>query len=261
MVAENSRVWRWLRQLRADFLDVGDEAHVEHPVRLVDDEQVAAVEHDLAAAEQVHQPARRRDQHVDALFQRLDLVAHRDAADQQRHRELVILAVFLEILGDLRRRARGSARGSASAASARGCGPAPRMSIIGSTKPAVLPVPVWAMPMMSRIISTEGIAWRWIGVGSVIARFLTARSNSSERPRSAKVIICPGLAPASTAGVSRASACTRRRTLSRNQRLQIELRAPAAASGRNRSISQVPPERARKASRSAQSMPSGSGLT
>ena len=103
MVAENSRVWPRLRKLRADFLDVGDEAHVEHPVGFVDHQQVAIVEHDLAAAEQVHQPARRRDQHVDALFERLDLVAHLHAAHQQRHRERVVLAVFLEILGDLHR--------------------------------------------------------------------------------------------------------------------------------------------------------------
>ena len=122
MVAENSKVWRDLRKLRADFLDVRDEAHVEHPVGFVDHQQVAVVEHDLAAAEQVHQPARRGDQHVDALFQRLDLVAHLHAADQQRHRERVVLAVFLEILGDLHARARASARGSASAAFAPGCG-------------------------------------------------------------------------------------------------------------------------------------------
>ena len=107
MVAENSRVCRDLRQLRADFLDVGDEAHVEHAVGFVDDQQVAAVEHDLAAAEQVHQPARRGDQHVDALFERLHLVAHLHAADQQRHRERVIFAVFLEILGDLHRQLAG----------------------------------------------------------------------------------------------------------------------------------------------------------
>ena len=42
-----------------------------------------------------------------------------------------------------------------------------RMSIIGSTKLAVLPVPVCATAMMSRIISTCGIACSWIGVGSV----------------------------------------------------------------------------------------------
>jgi hypothetical protein len=41
------------------------------------------------------------------------------------------------------------------------------MSIIGSTKAAVLPVPVWAMPIRSRLISTLGIASRWMGVGSV----------------------------------------------------------------------------------------------
>ena len=92
-----------LRQLRADFLDVRDEAHVEHAVGFVDHQQFAAVEHDLAALEQVHQAARRRDQDVDAFFQRLDLVAHLNAADQQRHRERVVLAVFLEILGDLHR--------------------------------------------------------------------------------------------------------------------------------------------------------------
>ena len=45
--------------------------------------------------------------------------------------------------------------------------PCARMSIIGSTKLAVLPVPVCAMPMMSRIIRTDGIAAAWIGVGSV----------------------------------------------------------------------------------------------
>ena len=91
-----------LGQLGADFLDIGNESHVEHAVGFVDDQQVAAVEHDLAAPEQVHQPAGGGDQHVDALFERLDLVAHLNAADQQCHRELVIFAVFHEILGDLR---------------------------------------------------------------------------------------------------------------------------------------------------------------
>ena len=69
--------------------------------------------------------------------------------------------------------------------------PSCKISIIGSTKPAVLPVPVWAMPMRSLPISTDGIAARWIGVGSSYPLSLTARSNSSERPRSAKVIQYP----------------------------------------------------------------------
>jgi len=42
-----------------------------------------------------------------------------------------------------------------------------RMSIIGRTKPAVLPVPVWAIPIKSFPIRTDGMAARWIGVGSL----------------------------------------------------------------------------------------------
>ena len=48
-------------QLGTDRLNVRNESHVEHPVRLVDHQQFAAVEHDLAALEQVHQAARRCD--------------------------------------------------------------------------------------------------------------------------------------------------------------------------------------------------------
>ena len=43
--------------------------------------------------------------------------------------------------------------------------PCAKISIIGSTKDAVFPVPVWAMPIISRIIRTDGIACAWIGVG------------------------------------------------------------------------------------------------
>ena len=94
-------------QLGADFLDIRDEAHVEHAVGFVDDQHRTAIEQNLAATEQVHQAARRRDQHVDALFQRLELIAHLHAADQQRHVELMIFAVFLEIFGHLRRQFAG----------------------------------------------------------------------------------------------------------------------------------------------------------
>ena len=40
-------------------------------------------------------------------------------------------------------------------------------SMLGSMKAAVLPVPVWAMPIRSRPSSTGGIACAWIGVGVV----------------------------------------------------------------------------------------------
>jgi len=43
----------------------------------------------------------RRDQHIGATLELAELVIHRDAADEQRHRELVIDAIGLEALGDL----------------------------------------------------------------------------------------------------------------------------------------------------------------
>ena len=108
----------------------------------------AAVEQDLAAPEQVHQAARRGDQHVDALFERLDLVAHLNAADQQRHRELVYLPYFSKFSDTCAASSRVGSRISERGIRAR-LRPWARMSIIGSTKPAVLPVPVWAMPIRS----------------------------------------------------------------------------------------------------------------
>ena len=45
----------------------------------------------------------RRDQHVDAAIELLVLVFERHAADDQRHRQAVVLAVFFEVLVHLRR--------------------------------------------------------------------------------------------------------------------------------------------------------------
>ena len=49
----------------------------------------------------IEQAAGRRDQHVDALLERALLILEAHAADQQRHIELVVLAVNVEILSDL----------------------------------------------------------------------------------------------------------------------------------------------------------------
>ena len=68
------------------MFDIGDKAHIKHPVSFIDNQQLATIEQNLAAFEQVHQPARSSDQNIDALFQRLDLVAHLNTADQQSHR-------------------------------------------------------------------------------------------------------------------------------------------------------------------------------
>jgi len=88
-------------KLLADFLDVGNEAHIEHAVGFVDHENLHAGQEHLAASAMIEQPAWRCDQNVDAAVELLFLVAERNTADQKRHRELVVLAIGLEILGNL----------------------------------------------------------------------------------------------------------------------------------------------------------------
>ena len=87
----------------ADALDVGDEAHVEHAVGLVDDEEFDAVEQQTSALEMVEQAARRGDQHIHAAREFHVLIVERDAADDQRDVELVVDAVFGKAFFHLRR--------------------------------------------------------------------------------------------------------------------------------------------------------------
>ena len=85
----------------ADALDVGDEAHIEHAVRLVDDEDFDAVEQKLAAREMIEQAAWRGDHHIGAAIELAILILVGHPADQKRHGEIVVLAEDLEMLGDL----------------------------------------------------------------------------------------------------------------------------------------------------------------
>ncbi|MBM3601345.1 MAG: hypothetical protein FJX35_24375, partial [Alphaproteobacteria bacterium] len=89
------------RQQTDDALDIGDEAHVEHAIGLVDHQDLHVVQQHLAALEVVEQAARRSDQHVNAAVELGLLVGERDTADQERHRKLVILAVDLEVVRHL----------------------------------------------------------------------------------------------------------------------------------------------------------------
>ena len=68
-----------LRQPRDDLVDLRLEAHVEHPVGLVEDEDPDAVERDDPPLDQVLQAARRRDEDV-GLARGLRLRGDRDAA-------------------------------------------------------------------------------------------------------------------------------------------------------------------------------------
>ncbi len=89
------------RHKHEDPLDIGDEAHVEHPVGLVDDHDLHAGEQQLAALEMVEQPARCGDQHVNAAVDELILFLEADAADQQRLGQLHMLGVGVKVFGHL----------------------------------------------------------------------------------------------------------------------------------------------------------------
>ncbi len=65
-VAENIRFWRRFGQQLDDPLDVGQEAHVEHPVGLVEDEDLDLAEVGDLLADEVEQAARRGDEDLDA---------------------------------------------------------------------------------------------------------------------------------------------------------------------------------------------------
>ena len=73
MVAENSIACRSVGDLLEDALDVGQEAEVEHFVGLVEHQYRQAAELQVALLRQVEQAARRADDDVDSLVQRLDL--------------------------------------------------------------------------------------------------------------------------------------------------------------------------------------------
>ena len=92
------------RQQADNALDVGNEAHVEHPVGLVDDEDLHIRQQDLATFEMIEKAARGGDQNIDPLVERRVLVGKAHTADQQRHRQLVIGAEFFEGVGNLCRK-------------------------------------------------------------------------------------------------------------------------------------------------------------
>ena len=87
-----------------DLPHVADEAHVEHAVGLVEDEDRDLVEIHMALGVEVEETARRGDQDVDALLERLDLLALPDAAEDHGGAELKLAAIGAEAIVDLPRK-------------------------------------------------------------------------------------------------------------------------------------------------------------
>jgi hypothetical protein len=86
-----------------DPLDVRQEAHVEHPVGLVEHQVLHVVEVGVRTAQVIEQPARRRDHDVDPAAKRLLLWAHLDAAEDRSGSNRRISRQVLEVGGYLRR--------------------------------------------------------------------------------------------------------------------------------------------------------------
>ena len=84
-------------------LDVADEAHVEHPVGFVEDEDLDPRQIEVALALVVEQAAGRGDEDVDAALQLRGLRADADAAEHDHRRLLRVLAVHANAFLDLRR--------------------------------------------------------------------------------------------------------------------------------------------------------------
>ena len=84
IVAEKKSVWRRSGKVLQDAADVGQEAHVEHPVGLVEDEDLEPGELRVGEAEVVEEAAGRRDDDVHAAPERVLLRAHPDAAEDGR---------------------------------------------------------------------------------------------------------------------------------------------------------------------------------
>jgi hypothetical protein len=91
-----------LRQHLEDPLDVADEAHVEHAIGFVENENLHFGERNCALFAQVQQPAGCRHQDVAACAGLVDLRLLGDAAEDHLRAQVDVLAVVGDALRDLR---------------------------------------------------------------------------------------------------------------------------------------------------------------
>ena len=95
-------------QQRQDAADVVDEAHVQHAVGLVEDEEADLVQRDMALPDEVQQAARGGDKQVHAPLQHIDLRTLVDASEDHAVADGevagVVAAAFVDLDGQLARR-------------------------------------------------------------------------------------------------------------------------------------------------------------
>ncbi len=96
------QVLAFARQPGEDLLDVVDEAHVEHAVGFIKDQDFDVRQVDGLLVGQVEQSARTGDEYVEALGDRLDLRVHADAAKYAGALKRQVAGVDLETVMNLR---------------------------------------------------------------------------------------------------------------------------------------------------------------
>ena len=84
-----------------DLADVGEEAHVEHAINLVEDEGADVAEIEGAAGLKVEEASRGGDDDVGAFFECFDLGAVSDPTVEKGNLVAAVFPVVLECLGDL----------------------------------------------------------------------------------------------------------------------------------------------------------------
>ena len=92
-----------LRDRGRDATDVADEAHVEHAIGFVEDEEADLSELHVAALDEIEQTAGRGDQDVDAARQGLDLATVTQAANDGAEAQAEAATIGVEAAGDLDR--------------------------------------------------------------------------------------------------------------------------------------------------------------
>ncbi len=95
------------REIADELAQVVDEAHVEHAVGLVDDEEAHLAEEHLALLHEVDDAARRADDHLHVVAEHVDLGAVGDAAVEGARADREVLAEALGLALDLHRELAG----------------------------------------------------------------------------------------------------------------------------------------------------------
>src|SRR5690606_29786765 len=89
------------RQDRRNLTQIVNEAHVEHVIGFVEDEDFDLVETDRTLADVVKQTARRGDENVDAAEHGLLLLVHRGAAENDGGAQAEKFAISAEAIANL----------------------------------------------------------------------------------------------------------------------------------------------------------------